>query len=122
MINKTDWHQTVQTVLALIQDVDAFNAACTTPCECFRLNPLEMLLVLDVLHNVHVSYHWPDADPESQTALTTIQNAMRHYSEYALWLGKLPGRNYPTVVRRLERVQADFKQRREYATALGNLT
>lgn len=122
MITTANWRQTVQAVLDLIQDVDTFNAAHPSPCEHFRLNPLEMLLVLDVLHNVYTTSHWPDPDPVSQSALTSIQDAMPRYGEYVLWLGKLPGRNYSTVVRRLERVQADFKQRREYATGLGNLT
>jgi hypothetical protein len=123
MINKANWYQTVQNVLTLIRDVDTFNAG-TNPCHHFRLNPLEMLLVLDVLHNVQADpkCQWSEPDPEMQTFLASIKDVMQRYHEYALWLGKLPGRNYPTVVRRLERVQADFKQRCEYDTALGNLT
>lgn len=111
MINKADWRQTVQTVLTLIQNVDAFNAAAATPCKQFRLNPLEMLLVLDVLRSIH-DEQWVDKDPEIEVVMVQIRAAMERYTEYTLWVGKLPGRNLITVIQRVARVSTDFTQHR----------
>lgn len=107
MIDKGIWAEAVDQVTDLIAAVDAHNNQWVSEDKHFNLNPLEMLIILDVLRSVSIE---PMDDNTFPRGVVIIQELMPRYEEYTNWLAKAPGRNVTAVLRRIARMIFDFEQ------------
>lgn len=107
MIEKQIWARAVDQVADLIAAVEDYNNQWASKDRHFSLNPLELLIVLDVLRSVAID---PMDDSTFPHGVAIIEELMPRYEEYTNWLAKAPGRNMTAVLRRIARMIFDFEE------------